>query len=100
MLKTLPKLESERFLMRARRPADLQASWETDTDVTSLTYIGIERWVPDMQRYHRWFTRCMEHDSWPRRGGNWMIEDKATAQMMGWCGLFPMPKSGPPCRGA
>ena len=95
MLRQLPVLESDRLLLRARRPSDLQAGWEIDTDVTSLTYIGIERWVPDMQRYYRWFTRCLEHDSWPQPGGNWMIEEKATAQVTGWCGLFPMPRSGP-----
>lgn len=95
MLRQLSVLESERLVLRARRPADLQASWEIDSDNTSLTYIGIERWVPDMQRYYRWFTKRMEHDSWPRRGGLWMIEEKATACVAGWCGLFPMPKSGP-----
>lgn len=94
MSKSLPKLESDRFLMRARRPADLQAAWEIDSDNTSLTYIGVERWVPDMQRFYRWFTMSMEHDAWPKIGGRWMIEEKSTARMIGWCGLFPMPKTG------
>lgn len=95
MLKELPLLESERLQMRARQARDLQASWETDTDITSLTYIGVERWNPDMQRYYRWFMQRMEHDSWPRVGGFWMIAEKASGRVMGWCGLFPMPKSGP-----
>ena len=95
MLKTLPELESDRLLMRARRPADLQAAWEIDTDVTSLTFIGVERWVPDRLRHQRWFLRGMEHDAWPRVGGNWMIEEKASGSVIGWCGLFPMPNRGP-----
>lgn len=88
-------LESERLRMRARQPADLQAAWETDSDITSLEFIGVTRWKPDMMRYYRWFVRSMEPDSWPQLGGLWMIEDKAVAQLIGWCGLFPMPKSGP-----
>ncbi len=95
MLKRLPELESDRLLMRARRPADLQAAWEIDTDVTSLTFVGVERWVPDRLRHQRWFLRGMEHDAWPEVGGFWMIEEKASGQVIGWCGLFPMPKPTP-----
>ena len=95
MLKTLPELESERFLMRARRPADQQAAWEIDTDIASLTYIGVVRWVPNRLQHLRRFLRSMEQDAWPRGGGNWMIEEKATGQVIGWCGLFPMPNQGP-----
>ncbi len=95
MLKKLPLLESERLLMRVRRPSDLQACWETDTDITSLAFIGVEPWVPDMQRFYRWFTRSMEHDSWPQIGGNWIVEEKASGTVVGWCGLFPMPNRGP-----
>lgn len=95
MLKTLPELESERFLMRARRPADLQAAWEIDTDITSLTFIGVERREPDRLQHQRRFLRGMEHDAWPQVGGFWMIEEKASGQVIGWCGLFPMPNRAP-----
>lgn len=95
MLKTLPELESERFLLRARRPADLQAGWEMASDVTSRTFLGDGRWRPNMQAYLRWFLKGMEHDGWPQVGGFWMVEEKGTGQVIGWCGLFPMPDRGP-----
>ena len=91
MLKQLPVLESERFLMRARQHADLQAGWEMADDITTHTFMGDGRKRPTLQEYRDWFLKGMEHDGWPEVGGFWMIEDKATGAVVGWCGLFPMP---------
>ena len=95
MLKQLPVLESERFLLRAQQHADLQAGWEMASDITTRTFMGDGRWRPDMQEYRRWFLNGMEHDGWPQVGGIWMIEEKGTAAVIGWCGLFPMPAPMP-----
>ncbi len=95
MLKILPELESERFLMRARRTSDLQAAWEMASDITSRTFLGDGTWRPDMSEYRDWFLKGMEHDGWPQIGGFWMIEEKGTGAVVGWCGLFPMSDQGP-----
>lgn len=95
MLKQLPVLESERFLMRARQHADLQAGWEMASDITTHTFMGDGRKRPNLQEYRDWFLKGMEHDGWPQVGGFWMIEEKGTGAVVGWCGLFPMSDQGP-----
>ena len=80
----IPRLETERLILREGREADL--------DPMAAFYADEELSKPvggPLNRDDVWGRMAFNRGHWVLRGfGNWALEEKATGDYVGWCGLW------------
>ena len=80
----VPEIETARLRLRMFRDEDLDAYAAMRADAEVMRYIksgGLTR----EQSVERWQTNLLR---WRQNGfGNWAVTEKATGELMGWCGL-------------
>jgi RimJ/RimL family protein N-acetyltransferase len=87
----LPDLETPRLALRPLGLADLDDWLAMDLDPSVARFI----WgVPPEPETHREVLRGRLADGWPEVGGIWVVEERAAPGFLGWCGLFPLEKTG------
>jgi RimJ/RimL family protein N-acetyltransferase len=87
----LPNLETPRLALRPRRQADLGDCLAMDLDPSVARFI----WgTPPEAETYRNVLRERFADGWPKLGGIWVVEERAAPGFLGWCGLFPLEKTG------
>ncbi len=87
----LPDLETPRLALRPLGLADLNDWLAMDLDPSVARFI----WgVPPEPETHREVLRGRLADGWPEVGGIWVVEERAAPGFLGWCGLFPLEKTG------
>ncbi len=91
----IPRIESERLTFREGREADLDALAAFYADEELSKFVG-----GPLNRDDAWRRMALGLCHWLLRGfGNWALEEKATGDFVGWCGLwfpegFPAPEVG------
>jgi RimJ/RimL family protein N-acetyltransferase len=82
-----PPFDTERLILRARGPQDLEACVAINGDPRVMTYLGTP-WPADRQRAH--LTEQMTTD-WGPGVGYWSIFRRdAPDDLLGWTGLVPL----------
>ena len=80
----IPVLETERLIMREGRESDLDAFAEFYADEELSKFVGGR-----LDRDDTWRRIALGLGHWHLRGfGNWSLEEKATGDFVGWCGLW------------
>ncbi len=87
----IPLIETARLRLRPRSPADLEAYLAMDQDPAVAKYIWGDPPGPDERRAE--LEERLRNDG-KVPGGSWTVEDKATSDFLGWCGLMELEKSG------
>jgi len=87
----LPTLETPRLALRPRTRTDFDDCLEMDLDPLVARFIWGQ--PPDPER-HREVLRGRFAADWPKRGGVWVVEERAAPGFLGWCGLFPLEETG------
>lgn len=84
-------VETERLILRHVQLSDAQAMYRVFGDAEVMRYgdgVQTEAWVRD------WLRKCLEHD-YPTWGfGPWAVVEKASRDVIGYCGLFHFPDVG------
>ena len=87
----LPDLATPRLLLRPHSLADLDDCFAMDLDPLVARFI----WgAPPEPETHREVLRGRFAPDWPEAGGMWVVEERAAPGFLGWCGLFPLEKTG------
>lgn len=81
----IPTIETQRLTLRGFVPADIPALHTIVSDREVLRYFPrTEPW--ERERVERWLNSQPVH--WQSHGFGWyLVEQRTTAQLMGWCGL-------------
>lgn len=80
----IPVLETERLILRETRESDLDALAAFYADPELSRFVG-----GPLDRDDTWRRMAMGLGHWRLRGfGNWALEEKATGDFVGWCGLW------------
>jgi RimJ/RimL family protein N-acetyltransferase len=80
----IPRLETERLILRERREADFETLVAFYADEELSKPVG-----GPLSRAGTWGRVAFNLGHWALRGyGNWTIEEKATGDYAGWCGLW------------
>lgn len=85
-------LETVRLRLRARVMADVEANLAMDLDREVHRYIYGDN-PPHPDGHRREICRRIA-TGWPEQGGVWVVEWKTTPGFLGWCGIFPLERSG------
>jgi RimJ/RimL family protein N-acetyltransferase len=85
-------LETDRLILRPRTMADIESNMAMDMDPRVHRYIWGDS-PPNWQAHREELIRRISCD-WPPVGGLWVVERKSDPGFIGWCGLFPLEKSG------
>jgi RimJ/RimL family protein N-acetyltransferase len=87
----LPNLETPRLALRPLGLADLEDWLAMDLDPSVARFI----WgAPPDPEAHREVLQGRFANAWPKLGGIWVVEERAAPGFLGWCGLFPLEKTG------
>lgn len=87
----LPRLETPRLALRALVRADLEAWLAMDLEPQVARFI----WgVPPDPQTHREALRRRFDAGWPKVGGVWAVAHRSEPGFLGWCGVFPLEKTG------
>jgi len=87
----LPRLETPRLALRPLVRADLEAWLAMDLEPQVARFI----WgVPPDPETHREALRRRFAAGWPKAGGVWAVEHRGEPGFLGWCGVFPLEKTG------
>ena len=90
--KVIPVLETERLILREGRDSDfeIQAAFYADEEASKS--VG-----GPLSRAEAWGRVAFNRGHWVLRGfGNWALEEKASGDYAGWCGLW-YPEGFPEC---
>jgi RimJ/RimL family protein N-acetyltransferase len=80
----IPRIESERLIFREGREADLDALAAFYSDEDLSKFVG-----GPLNRDDTWRLMALVLGHWFLRGfGIWALEEKATGDFIGWCGLW------------
>jgi RimJ/RimL family protein N-acetyltransferase len=80
----IPVLETERLILREARESDLDPLAEFYADDGLSKFVG-----GPLNRDDAWRRIALDLGHWHLRGfGNWSLEEKATSDFVGWCGLW------------
>lgn len=81
----IPTMQTERLILRGFQPADVAALHKIVSNRENLRYFPrTEPW--ERERVERWLNSQPTH--WQTHGFGWyLVEQQATGQLMGWCGL-------------
>ena len=80
----IPVLETKRLIMRERRESDLDAMADFYADGELSKFVG-----GPLNRDDAWRRIALDLGHWHLRGfGNWALEENATGDFVGWCGLW------------
>lgn len=81
----IPTIQTQRLTLRGFVPADIPALHKIVSQREVLRYFPrTEPW--ERERVERWLNSQPVH--WQTHGFGWyLVEQQATAQLMGWCGL-------------
>jgi len=81
---TVPRIETERLLLREWRPTDLDAFAAMSADPEVMRYVG-----GVLGRAESWRQMALHAGHWALRGyGNWAVERRADAVLLGRVGLW------------
>ena len=87
----IPLLETARLRLRPRSPADLEANLAMDLDPAVARFIWGD--PPDPNERRAQLEERFRNDG-AAPGGSWTVEDKASSDFLGWCGLMALEDSG------
>ena len=80
----IPVLETERLILRDGRESDFEILAAFYADDEASKYVG-----GPLTRAQAWGRVAFNRGHWVLRGfGNWALEEKATGDYVGWCGLW------------
>ncbi len=80
----VPRLETERLLLREWRDGDLDVYAELCADPEVMRFLG-----GPVERAQAWRTMALMAGHWSLRGyGNWVLERRADARLIGRAGLW------------
>lgn len=85
-------LETDRLRLRPRVMADVEANLAMDMDPEVHRYIYGNR-PPHPDGHRKELCRRIT-TGWPQQGGVWVVEWKTAPGFLGWCGIFPLERSG------
>lgn len=82
----IPKIETDRLILRAFREADIEPFFELSQDADVMRYVG-DRRVPTLQEAWRAVAGWLGH--WELRGyGQWAIEERSSGRFIGRAGII------------
>src|SRR6476661_5082738 len=93
VLKTVPRLETHRLVLRPHAPTDLQASMRLWNDKAVVQFMT--RRILNQEEV---WLRCLRHwGSWAVLGyGFWLIQDRASGEVIGETGFQDLKRSSSP----
>ena len=88
----IPTLESDRLLLRAYAPEDIEAFVTILSNPNAVQYLPMsEPWPREI--VEKWLLSSRSH--WLQEGfGWWILEHKDAARAIGWCGLRRLENTG------
>ena len=91
-MSTIPTIQTERLILRAFTPADEAPLHAIVSKLEVLRYFPRTKPWP-LEQLQRWMASQFTH--WAEHGFGWFaVEERATRQLMGWCGLRTLEESG------
>lgn len=88
----IPTIQTERLILRGFQPADVSTLHRIVSNRENLRYFPrTDPWTPE--QVERWLNSQPTH--WQTHGFGWyLVEQQATGELMGWCGLRELEDTG------